>query len=109
MFVQCSEHYGHLEVEVEEGKKENRSKDLWHMHLSQYIKNYQEQDVYLVTDVPEQMEGKGKKEGWMEGRKEGRMDGWARTLDVLFFQVLGFFSFLTSGPTPLCEAPSASA
>ena len=73
MFLPPSEHYGHLVVEVEEGKKENRSKDLWHMRLSQFIKHYQERDVYLVTDVPDEMEGKGRKEGrgkrGMEGGK----------------------------------------
>nr|XP_054756261.1 bifunctional peptidase and arginyl-hydroxylase JMJD5-like isoform X1 [Lytechinus pictus] len=50
-----SEHYGHLNVEVEEGKKENRSKELWQMSLSQYIQRYQKEDVYLVTDVPPEM------------------------------------------------------
>ncbi|XP_071507437.1 bifunctional peptidase and arginyl-hydroxylase JMJD5-like [Diadema antillarum] len=47
--------YGDLIVEVEEGKKENRSKDLWRMPLSKFIKSYRQEDVYLVTDVPEEM------------------------------------------------------
>ncbi|XP_030832561.1 bifunctional peptidase and arginyl-hydroxylase JMJD5 [Strongylocentrotus purpuratus] len=50
-----SKSYGHLKVEVEEGKKENRSKDLWHMSLSNFIQKYQKEDVYLVTDVPPEM------------------------------------------------------
>ncbi|XP_071964354.1 bifunctional peptidase and (3S)-lysyl hydroxylase Jmjd7-like [Antedon mediterranea] len=45
------EKYGHLTVEVEEGKKENRSLGLWEMTLKEYIDQYNNKDIYLVESI----------------------------------------------------------
>ncbi|XP_033108665.1 bifunctional peptidase and arginyl-hydroxylase JMJD5-like [Anneissia japonica] len=45
------EKYGHLTVEVEEGKKENRSLGLWEMTLREYIDQYNNKDIYLVESI----------------------------------------------------------
>lgn len=47
-----AEQYGDLLVEYEGGKKENRSYAAGHIPLREFLAIYQEQDVYLVHDVP---------------------------------------------------------
>lgn len=47
--------YGNLTVDVEEGKKENRSKELFNMPLSKFLKIYNQSDVYLVQSLPKIM------------------------------------------------------
>lgn len=46
-----------MKVDVEEGKKENRSKQLFNMPLEEFLQSYQEKDIYLVASVPEIMRG----------------------------------------------------
>lgn len=50
-----SSKYGKIEVDVEEGKKENRSKELFHMPLSKFLNMYNKSDVYLVQSLPKIM------------------------------------------------------
>ncbi|XP_021351709.1 lysine-specific demethylase 8-like isoform X2 [Mizuhopecten yessoensis] len=51
-----SDIFGHLPVDVESGKKEDRENGtLWHMTLEKYISMYKKLNGYLVTDVPEAM------------------------------------------------------
>lgn len=50
-----SSKYGNLNVDVEEGKKENRSKELFSMPFSKFLKTYNESDVYLVQSLPKIM------------------------------------------------------
>ena len=52
-----SSKYGNLNVDVEEGKKENRSKELFSMPFSKFLKTYNESDVYLVQSLPKIMRG----------------------------------------------------
>ena len=52
--------YGDIEVDVEEGKKENRSQGVWSMRLADYIDLYEKKDVYMVHSVPPKMAGKFK-------------------------------------------------
>ncbi|XP_077988721.1 bifunctional peptidase and (3S)-lysyl hydroxylase Jmjd7-like [Glandiceps talaboti] len=47
--------YGKLEVEVEEGKKENRSLSLFHMTLARFLDIYNMSDVYMVESMQDQM------------------------------------------------------
>lgn len=47
--------YGDLVVDVEEGKKENRSNELFNMPFKLFLKIYNESDVYLVHSLPKAM------------------------------------------------------
>ena len=47
--------YGYLYVDVEEGKKENRSKRLDTIPLAQFINQYRDEDVYMVATIPQPM------------------------------------------------------
>nr|XP_006815434.1 PREDICTED: lysine-specific demethylase 8-like [Saccoglossus kowalevskii] len=47
--------YGKLEAEVEEGKKENRSKELYHMSFSSFLDVYSKSDVYMVQSMHNEM------------------------------------------------------
>ncbi|XP_022105662.1 lysine-specific demethylase 8-like isoform X2 [Acanthaster planci] len=49
--------FGDVEVEVEEGKKENRSRGLWAMRLDEFLDEYQLGDMYMVASVPREMAG----------------------------------------------------
>ena len=40
--------FGHVTVDVEEGKKENRSLAQWQWPLKKFLESYKEEDVYLV-------------------------------------------------------------
>ena len=52
-----SSKFGKVRFDVEEGKKENRSKELFNMDLDEFLKSYQEKDIYLVASVPKAMRG----------------------------------------------------
>lgn len=55
------EKYGSLNVAVEPGKKENRTRvalDGSSMNFGEFIDRYNESDVYMVDDVPETMAGR---------------------------------------------------
>lgn len=49
--------YGHLQVDVEQGKKENRSNYLWTMKLEEFLSKYNDSDIYLVNSLPREMMG----------------------------------------------------
>ena len=53
-----SEHYGAQVVEIEMGKKENRSADVKVMTMSDFVRLYKEKDVYMVVDILQEMMGK---------------------------------------------------
>ena len=53
-----SDHYGFIPVEVEVGKKEDRGGAHDVMTMSQFVRNYQHSDVYMVQNVPTEMFGK---------------------------------------------------
>ena len=46
-----------MKFDVEEGKKENRSRELFNMPLDEFLNSYKEKDVYLVASVPKIMQG----------------------------------------------------
>ncbi|XP_014661936.1 PREDICTED: jmjC domain-containing protein 7-like isoform X2 [Priapulus caudatus] len=48
---------GALEVEVEEGKKEDRSLNVYVMTLKQFLDNYLDEDLYLVESLKPQLHG----------------------------------------------------
>ena len=52
-----SSKFGKVKFDVEEGKKENRSKELFNMPLEEFLKSYKEKDIYLVASVPKIMRG----------------------------------------------------
>ncbi len=49
--------YGPLLVEVETGKKENRSAGMDVMTMSQFLERYQKNNIYMVQDVLPEMMG----------------------------------------------------
>ncbi|XP_033634064.1 bifunctional peptidase and arginyl-hydroxylase JMJD5-like [Asterias rubens] len=49
--------HGELEVEVEEGKKENRSRGLWSMKLHEFLDEYGQGDIYMVSSVLPELAG----------------------------------------------------
>ena len=52
-----SSKFGEVEFDVEEGKKEDRSRELFNMPLGKFLKSYKEKDIYLVASVPKIMRG----------------------------------------------------
>ncbi|XP_069137666.1 uncharacterized protein [Argopecten irradians] len=51
-----SDIFGHVKVEVESGKKEDRENgSIWHMTLEKYISIYKKLNGYLITDIPDSM------------------------------------------------------
>jgi lysine-specific demethylase 8 len=56
-FIFNSSKFGKLKFDVEEGKKENRSKELLNIPLDEFLKSYKEKDVYLVASLPKIMRG----------------------------------------------------
>ncbi|CAB3977741.1 Hypothetical predicted protein [Paramuricea clavata] len=50
-----SSKFGEVKFDVEEGKKENRSRELFNMPLGEFLKSYKEKDIYLVASVPKIM------------------------------------------------------
>ncbi|XP_057300540.1 bifunctional peptidase and arginyl-hydroxylase JMJD5-like [Hydractinia symbiolongicarpus] len=51
------EHFGELQVDVEEGKKENRSLSMWRWPFKKFLETYQKEDVYMVHSLEEKMRG----------------------------------------------------
>ncbi|KAL3866847.1 hypothetical protein ACJMK2_044106 [Sinanodonta woodiana] len=51
------EKYGQEEVQVEQGKKENRSEKYYEFTLSQFLNIYNKSNLYMVHDIPKQMAG----------------------------------------------------
>ena len=49
--------FGGLKFDVEEGKKENRSKELFNMPLSDFLNSYKSKDIYMVASLPKAMSG----------------------------------------------------
>ena len=47
--------FGKVSVSIENGKKENRSEMAEEMTLGDFIDVYKERDIYVVTDVPDEM------------------------------------------------------
>ncbi|XP_046858882.1 uncharacterized protein LOC124452390 isoform X2 [Xenia sp. Carnegie-2017] len=47
--------FGGLKFDVEEGKKENRSKELFNMPLSDFLNSYKSKDIYMVASLPKAM------------------------------------------------------
>ena len=56
-FLRCSEKYGELMVDVEAGKKENRSLDMKKVSLAKFLDVYKQSEIYLVQDIPPAMKG----------------------------------------------------
>jgi hypothetical protein len=50
-----TEHFGDVMVEWEEGKKENRSLDLFEWQLAKYVREYSNLDGYCVCDLNDRM------------------------------------------------------
>ena len=45
-------------MDVEEGKKENRSLGTFNFKLQDFIKRYKNEDIYMVESLPKSMKGK---------------------------------------------------
>ena len=56
-FLLCSEKYGKMMVDVEAGKKENRSLSMKQISLAKFLQVYKQSEVYLVQDVQPAMKG----------------------------------------------------
>lgn len=50
-----SETFGQEGIEVEEGKKENRSLATFHFKLQDFIRRYKNEDIYMVESLPVKM------------------------------------------------------
>ena len=44
-------------MDVEEGKKENRSLGMWEWSLKKFLERYQEEDVYMINSLPKEIRG----------------------------------------------------
>lgn len=51
------EKFGHIKVDIEEGKKENRSLGMWQWPFKKFLERYKEEDIYMVHSLPKQMRG----------------------------------------------------
>ncbi|KAK3579916.1 hypothetical protein CHS0354_012457 [Potamilus streckersoni] len=51
------EKYGEEEVQVEHGKKENRSEKYYEFTLNRFLSIYNKSNLYMVHDIPKQMAG----------------------------------------------------
>ena len=51
------EMYGYLEVDVEQGKKESRKREMNKYKLSNFLDEYQTSDIYMVQDIFDVMRG----------------------------------------------------
>jgi len=49
------ERFGDVVVDVEEGKKENRSLAMWNWKFKDFLNTYKTSDVYMVHSLPKQM------------------------------------------------------
>lgn len=52
-----SKKFGRIAMDVEEGKKENRSLRTFNFKLQDFINRYKKEDVYMVETLPKQMQG----------------------------------------------------
>ncbi|KAM7449657.1 hypothetical protein ABFA07_002570 [Porites harrisoni] len=50
-----SERFGEVGIDVEEGKKENRSLATFHFKLQDFISRYKNEDIYMVESLPLKM------------------------------------------------------
>lgn len=51
------EKFGGEGIDVEEGKKENRSLGTFHFKLQDFIRRYKDEDIYMVESLPPKMRG----------------------------------------------------
>lgn len=56
-FSPVSERFGEVGIDVEEGKKENRSLATFHFKLQDFISRYKNEDIYMVESLPLKMRG----------------------------------------------------
>lgn len=49
--------FGEEGIDVEEGKKENRSMATFHFKLQEFIRRYKDEDIYMVESLPLKMQG----------------------------------------------------
>lgn len=56
-FSLVSERFGEVGIDVEEGKKENRSLATFHFKLQDFISRYKNEDIYMVESLPLKMRG----------------------------------------------------
>lgn len=52
-----SENFGQEAIDVEEGKKENRSLATFNFKLKDFITRYKNEDIYMVESLPVKMRG----------------------------------------------------
>ena len=52
-----SENFGQEAIDVEEGKKENRSLATFNFKLKDFIMRYKNEDIYMVESLPVKMRG----------------------------------------------------
>jgi len=52
-----SENFGQEGIDVEEGKKENRSLATFHFKLKDFLRRYTNEDIYMVESLPVKMRG----------------------------------------------------
>ena len=52
-----SENFGQEAIDVEEGKKENRSLATFNFKLKDFIRRYKNEDIYMVESLPVKMRG----------------------------------------------------
>lgn len=52
-----SETFGQEAIDVEEGKKENRSLATFRFNLQDFISRYKNEDIYMVESLPVKMRG----------------------------------------------------
>ena len=57
MTIFFSEKFGEESIDVEEGKKENRSLATFNFKLQDFISRYKKEDIYLVESLPLKMRG----------------------------------------------------
>ena len=53
----CSDNFGQEAIDVEEGKKENRSLATFNFKLKDFITRYKNEDIYMVESLPVKMRG----------------------------------------------------
>ena len=56
-FISSSEKYGDLMMDVESGKKEDRSHAMKNVPFRKFLDTYKEADVYMVQDIQDPMKG----------------------------------------------------
>jgi len=56
-FILSSEKYGDLTIDIEHGKKEDRSHDMNAVPFRKFLDSYKENDVYMVQNIQDPMKG----------------------------------------------------